>query len=147
MAKNLIAEARPITWELFVGQGLVATDQLAGHGAARSSFAETILNGLDLHVVPVGPERRHDAAVMRHVAIPVGRPLPDAHGLQMRWLERSDVPLIDAIIRDTVQADVAVGPRLNAGPLDALIAIAGLTRRKVIDISRRSAGAAGIDTQ
>src|SRR5271156_5545148 len=91
MGENLITEARPVTCELFVGQGLVATDQLAAHRAARPSFAETKLNGLDLHVVPVGPERRHDAAVMRHVAIPVGSALPDAHGFQMRRLQRSDV--------------------------------------------------------
>ena len=73
--------------------------------------------------------------MMRHVAIPIGRPLPDAHGLQMRRLEGSDVPLVDAVIRNAVQADIAVGPGLNASPLDALVEIARLARRKVIDIT------------
>src|ERR1700733_1228890 len=133
MGEDFVAEAGTVTRQFFIRKSLVATDQFAGHRAARPSFAETILNGLDLHVVPVGPERRHDAAVMRHVAIPVGRPLPDTHRLQMRRLERSDVPLVDAVIRHAVQADIAVGPGLNAGPLDALIEIAGLARRNMID--------------
>ena len=82
---------------------------------------------------------------MRHVAIPVGGAFPDAHRGEMRRLERRDVPLIDAVIGNAVEPDLAVRPRLHAGPFDAVVEILGLARREMIDEARRHAAAAGID--
>ena len=81
---------------------------------------------------------------MRHVAIPVGRAFPDAHRGEVRRLQRGDVPLVDAVIRDAVEPDLAVRPRLHAGPFDAVIEVLGLARREVIDVAGRAAGAARI---
>src|SRR5580693_4178786 len=63
----------------------------------------------------------------------------------MRRLERRDMPLIDAVVRNAVEPDLAVRPRLHAGPFDALVEIFRLARREMIDHARRAAGAAGID--
>src|SRR5258708_6040316 len=84
--------------------------------------------------------------MMRHVAIPVCRAFPDAHGLQMGRLQRSHMPLVDGIVGDAVEAHITVAPSLDAGPFDALIKVAGLASRKVIDIPGRSSGAARVDT-
>ncbi len=108
-------------------------------------FAQPVLHRAHLHVVPVGPEGREDAAMMRHVAVPVGGALPHAHGGQVRRLQRRDMPLVDAVIGDAVQPDLAVAPGLHARPFDALVEILGLARREMVDISGRAAGAARID--
>jgi hypothetical protein len=81
---------------------------------------------------------------VRHVAVPVGRALPDAHGGEMRRLQRGDVPLVDAVVRDAVEPDLAVRPRLNTGPFDAVVEVLRLPRREMIDITGRAAGAARI---
>ena len=73
---------------------------------------------------------------MRHVAIPVGRALPDAHRGQMRRLAAGDVPLVDAVIADAVQPDPAITPCLHAGPLDAIMEILRLARAEMIDETR-----------
>ena len=54
------------------------------------------------------------------------------------------MPLIDRVIGNAVQTDIAVGPGLNAGPLDALVEVSRLARREVIDITGRSAGSPGV---
>ena len=115
------------------------------HAAALAAFAGAVLHGLDLHVVPVLPERREHAAVVRHVAIPVGGAFPHAHGGEVRRLQRGHLPLVDAVIGDAVEPDLAVRPRLHAGPFDAVVEILGLARRKVIDEAGRAAAAARVD--
>ena len=82
---------------------------------------------------------------MGHVAVPVGGPLPDAHGGEVRRLQRRHVPLVDGIVGDAVEPDLAGRPRLHAGPFDAVVEILGLARREVVDEARRAAGTAGID--
>ena len=86
MGENVVAEARAVARQLFVRHGFVAAHQGTRNDAAWPSLPEPKLHGLHLHVVPVCPERRENAAMVRHVAIPVGRTLPNAHGLQMRRL-------------------------------------------------------------
>src|ERR1700694_6238009 len=83
---------------------------------------------------------------MRHVAIPVGGALPDAHRGRMRRLQRCDVPLVDAVIRNAVEARLAVRPWLHAGALDAVVEVLGLARSEVIDKTGRTARAPRIDT-
>ncbi len=82
---------------------------------------------------------------MRHVAVPVGGAFPDAHRREMRRLQRRDVPLVDAVVGDAVEADLAVRPGLHAGPFDAVVEVLRLARREVIDEARRAAAAARVD--
>ena len=145
MRRDVGAEIAAVLGELFVGENVRPADQLAMHAASLAALAGAVLHGLDLHVVPILPECGENAAVVRHVAIPVGGAFPDAHGGQMRRLARSHVPLVDAVIGNAVQSDLAVRPRLGAGPFDAVVIILGLARRERIDEARRTAGAARID--
>ena len=127
-----------------VGKRLVAAYQLARHARARAALAEAVLDRLHLHVVPVGEERGEDPAVVRHVAVPVGRAFPDAHRGKMGRLQRRDVPLVHAVVGDAVQPHLAARPRLHARPLDAVVEILRFPRREVVDVARRAAGAARI---
>src|SRR5215468_11756998 len=120
-------------------------DQLAVHARALAALARAVLHGLHLHVVPVFPERADEAAVMGHVAVPVGGAFPDAHGGQVRRLQRRHMPLVDAVIGNAVEPDLAVRPGLHAGPLDAVVEILGLARREMIDEAGRATAAAGVD--
>src|SRR5258708_12739456 len=83
--------------------------------------------------------------MVRHSGVPTGRTFPDTYPLGVGRLQRSHLPLIDRVIRDAVQADVAVRPGLGTGPLDAFIKVARFPGRKMIDISRRSSGPARVD--
>ncbi len=145
MSADLFAEVAAVPVELAIRKRLVAAHELAGDATLRAAFAATVLHGGHLHVVPVGPERGQDSAVMRHVAIPVRGALPDAHRGKMRRLQRGHVPLVDAVIGNSAQAHFAVGPSLHAGPLDAVVEVPGLARSEVIDESGRTARAARID--
>ena len=82
--------------------------------------------------------------MMGRIAIPVGGALPGAHRGQMRRLLARRQPLIHGVIGNSVNSHLGVGPWLHPGPLYALAEILGLTRRKVIDVPRRTAGAARI---
>src|SRR5215471_2508272 len=122
-----------------------SADELAMYAGQLAALARAVLHRFHLHVVPVLPERADDAAVMGHVAVPVGGALPDAYGGQVRWLQRRHVPLIDAVIGNPVEPDLAVRPRLHAGPFDAIVEILGLARREMIDQAGRATAAARID--
>ena len=145
MGDDVAAEVAAVFCQLRLRQRVRPAHQFAVHAAPLAAFAGAVLHGLDLHVVPVLPERAENAAVVRHIAIPVGGALPDAHGGEMRRLERRHVPLVDAVIGNAVEPDLAVRPRLHAGPFDALVEILGFARREMIDHAGRAAGAAGID--
>src|ERR1700726_951037 len=121
MGDDIAAEIAAISGELRFRQRVRPAHPFAVHAAPLTALARTVLHGLDLHVVPVFPERAEDAAVMRHVAIPVGGALPDAHGGKMRRFARRDVPLIDAVIGNAVETDLAVRPGLHTGPFDAVV--------------------------
>src|SRR5205807_74217 len=82
---------------------------------------------------PVGPERADDAAVRGHAAVPVGGALPHAHGGEVRRLEARQVPLIDGVVGDAVEPDLAVRPWLRAGSFDAVVEILCFARREMID--------------
>src|SRR5437764_9667494 len=82
---------------------------------------------------------------MRHVTIPVSRAFPNAHRDQVRRLERRHLPLVDRIVGDAVEPNLAVAPWLDSGPLDAVVKIFSLARREMIDVTRRAAAASRID--
>src|SRR5207247_4778302 len=58
---DLRAEVGAVAGQLLVREGLVPADELAGDTAARPPFAEPVLDGLHLMLVPVRPERRERA--------------------------------------------------------------------------------------
>ena len=142
MRADLVAEVATALVELAIRKRLVAADQRARDATLGTAFAATVLHRRHLHVVPVRPERAQDSAVVGHVAIPVGGAFPDAHRRKMRRLQRRHVPLIDAVVRNPAQSHFAVRPRLHARPLDAVIEVAGLARREMVDIAGRTARAA-----
>ena len=145
MCKNLAAEIAAVLGELGLGKDFRPADQLAVHAASLAALASAVLHGLHLHVVPVFPERAEDAAVMRHVAIPVSGAFPDAHGGEVRRGKARDVPLVDAVVGDAAQSDLAARPGLHAGPFDAVEKILGLARREMVDEAGRTTAAARID--
>src|SRR5215471_7642252 len=122
-----------------------SADELAMYAGQLAALARAVLHRFHLHVVPVLPERADDAAVVGHVAVPVGGAFPDAHGGEVRRLQRRDVPLVDAVIGDAVEPDLAIRPGLHAAPFDAVVEILGLARREMIDDAGRATAAAGVD--
>src|SRR5215510_905665 len=98
MGYDFGAKVRAVFGEFSVWQRLGSAYQLAVNAAALAPLAGPVLHGLDLHVIPVLPKRRENAAVVRHVAIPVGSAFPDAHSGEVGRLQRSHVPLIDPIV-------------------------------------------------
>ena len=82
---------------------------------------------------------------MRQIAVEVGRAFPDAHRREMGRLQGRDLPLVHGVVRNAVDADLAVGPGRHAGPFDAVVEILRLARRPKIHEARRAAGTAGID--
>ena len=108
MRLNFITKEGALLCQFRLGHGHITAGILTGHNTFRSIVAQTVLNGFDLHVVPIFPERRQDAPVMGHVPIPVGRPFPNAQGRQMGRLLGRDMPLIDPVIGNAVETDLAV---------------------------------------
>ena len=145
MREDFVAEIAAVFGQFPIGQRHVAAHQFARGATARAALAQSVLHGLHLHVVPVRPKGGQDAAVVGHVAVPIGCSFPDAHRREVRRLQRGDMPLVDAIVRNAVQPDLAARPRLHARPLDAVVEVFGLARRKMVYGSGRAAGAARID--
>src|SRR4030095_7934653 len=110
MSKDLIAKITAISRQLFLRKGLRSTNRLARNAAARGALAPSVPPGLHLHVVQIRPKRAEEAAMVRHVAIPVGGAFPEAHRRQVRRLKRRHVPLVDGVVRDTIESDLPVAP-------------------------------------
>src|SRR6516165_8105481 len=87
-----------------------------------------------------------DSAVVAGIAIAVVLALPRDDGGEVRWMLGGDAPLIARVVRDAEHADLAVAPRLGAGPLDALVKILDLARGVRVHDAGRPAGAARVDT-
>src|SRR5215470_8390236 len=92
MREDFITEITAISVQLFFRKRLRPAGWLAGNMAPWTALTESMLYGLYLHVVPVSPKGAENATVMRHVAIPVGGPFPDAHRGEMRRLKRRHMP-------------------------------------------------------
>src|SRR5919109_2127175 len=128
MRKDLTCQITTIACQLFRRERFWPADKFAGDSAAWPAFSESILHGLYLHVVPVRPEGAKNAAVMRHIAVPVGGAFPDTHCRKVWRLKRCHVPLIDRVIGNAIETDFAVAPRLPSRPFDALVKIPGFAR-------------------
>src|SRR5579859_1703524 len=121
MRDDFSPEIVAIFCQLLVRQKLRTTNKLAVHAAALAALARAVLHGFDLHVVPVLPERTENATVVRHVAVPIGGAFPDAHRRKVRRLQAGDVPLIDSVVGNAVEPDLAARPWLRRGPFDAVV--------------------------
>src|SRR5215472_3296609 len=141
MRWGIMAKVTAISRQLFFRKRFRSANGLAGDPAAQSWLAPPMLHGLHLHVVPVRPKRAENPSVVRHITVPIGGAFPDAHCRKMRRLKRRHMPLVDRVVGDAVEADLAGAPGLDARPLDTVVKIFGLARRKVIDVSGRAAAA------
>jgi len=121
--------------QLGLVQGLVPADERSSDRVARGALAEAVLDGLDLHVVPVFGEGAENAAVPGQLAVPVRGPLPDAHRGQVRWLGAGDQPLVHRVVGDAGETDLAVAPRLLGRPLDAVVEVLCLPGAEVVDVA------------
>ena len=95
--------------------------------------------------MPAREEVAQDAAVAGELAVIIRRAFPHAQRGEMRRIESAGIPLVHRIVRDAVDADLAVAPALRAGPFDALIDILRLARRPHVEFARRAPGAARVD--
>src|SRR6476619_1603572 len=107
--------------------------------------AQTVLHGLHLHVVPILREGRIDAAIVAKLAIEVGETFPHADRGEMLRLQVRHLPLVDRVIGNAGEADLAVRPVLLARPFDAIREILRLAWRPVLDVTGRAAATARVD--
>src|SRR6202158_38650 len=145
MCQEIGAEIAPAGGKLCFRQRLRPAHEIACSAASWAPLSEAVLHCLNLHVIPICPERAVNAAVMCSIAVPLRRSFPDAHRRQVRWLQRRDLPLVDRVIGYAVEADLAAAPRLLAGPGDACRKVLCLTRRKRIDVARRTSATAAVN--
>ena len=144
VAPAIVPEVVAVGSQLFLAERRRAGHPLAVHAAAIAACAAAVLHAHDLRGKPGAGEGAQDAAVVREIAIVVGGALPDAHGRQVRRLERGHLPLVHGVVRDAVQPDPAVAPRLPGRPLDALVEVLRLAGRPEVDVAGRAPGAARV---
>src|SRR5215210_1749203 len=74
---HLATKISPVCNQLLVAERVRPTDELARDTAALPARAISMLHRFDLHLVPVGEERRKDPTVPRTVAIEVAKSFPN----------------------------------------------------------------------
>src|SRR5262249_23443026 len=127
-------------------QRLGAADEFTGDRIARPVLADAVLHAEYLAALQAAREGRDDATVMRRVAIAVGVAFPHAHRGEMRRLQAGRLPLVHRVVGNAVDADLSVRPWLGGGPFDAVVEVLRLARIVMVELARRAAGAAAVDT-
>ena len=145
--QDVLAEGATVGGQFLLAERRRPRGQLARVGVDRTAGAEAVLDGLDLHVVPVVPEGAENAAVVGGVPVPLRGALPGDHRHEVRRLAGGHRPLVHGVVRDAREPDLAVAPGLNCGPLDAVVEVLGLPRREVIDVAGRASAAPGVHPQ
>src|SRR5205814_936672 len=120
VAETVLVEIAAVGAELFFAELKRARYPVAGHAAAKAAAAAAVLQRQHLRARPVAREGAEDAAVMRHVAVEIRSALPQADRGEVLRLQRRALPLVLGVVGDAVQPDLAVRPRLQACPFDAL---------------------------
>lgn len=119
-------------------------------GAAAMRVGTGVGSVLDrqrqLRVPEPFPKLVQDAAVPGGVAVPVAQAVPDADRSEVLGVASGDQPLGHRVVAFPAQPDLAGGPVLGAGPLDASHVVVDLARRHGVEISRRAPGPAGVHT-
>ena len=142
----VLVEVAPVLAELFLRQRLRTGHPVAVHAALEAAGAAAVLHAVDLRLRPVLHEAAvEDAAVVRHVAVEVGRALPQADRREVLGLQRGGLPLVLRVVGNAVEADLAVRPGLDAGPIDALLEVLRLAQRPDVDHALGAPGAAAVD--
>lgn len=83
MGGDLSSEIGPVGVKLRRAQILIPTHIEAVHRDGRTPVRQPVLHGPYLAVKPIGKKGAEDPAVMGHVPVEVGSPLPHAHRCQM----------------------------------------------------------------
>ena len=94
---------------------------------------------------PVGHEHAEDAAVVERVAVDVGKAFPRHDRLQRRRLQIGDEPLVDGVVGNAGEPDLAVAPWLRRRPFDGVVEIDRLRERPRLALPRRFSAAAPVD--
>ena len=116
------------------------------HPVVARTLGVAVLDRLDLARIPDFHELvMENAPVPGPVAVVVGRALPGDHRRQVLGLERRDLPLVDGVVGDAVQAHLAVRPLLLPRPFDGDGEVLGLARGEDVQIAGRAAGAARVE--
>src|SRR6185312_8583357 len=85
----ILVKIAPVLAEFFLAQRLRPRDPVAGDLTLEAAFSASVLHGIDLRTRPVLHEAAaEDAAVMRHVAVEIGRTFPRADRGEMFRLQR-----------------------------------------------------------
>ncbi len=147
MLQRVLVACGAIFFQFVFRQCRRPRDRLAGHGAPVSALADAVLHGGHLARIPAREEIAEDAAVAAKLAVIIRRALPDAQRRKMLRPQRRRLPLVHRVVRDAVDADLAVRPRLHARPFDARGNVLRLARRPHFQIARRAPGAARVDAQ
>src|ERR1039458_9043317 len=145
MGETIASQVAPIRCQFLVGESFGAAHWFSRRAAAAPPAAQAVLDRLHLHVIPVHEESAQYPPMVRSVPIVIGRALPDAHRGQVRRLECSNLPLVDGVVRNTIQTDFTVAPRLYASPFDAAEKVPGLTRREMVDVAGRAPTTPAVD--
>src|SRR5215469_13165975 len=119
-----------------VGQRLRSGHRPAGNPVLASVVADAMLYARYLRRVPLPDEDVQYSAVAGEVPVEVAATLPRADRGQMRRLERGDLPLVNCVVRDAKQADLAGAPPLRRGPLDAVVVVERLPCREDVQVTR-----------
>src|SRR5581483_9913935 len=142
----VLVEIAAIAAELLLRKRLRPGDPVAVHAAPEAARVASVLDGIDLGLRPVLHEAAvENSAMMRHVAVEIGRALPGADRGQVLWLQRRRLPLVLRVIGNAVEADLAVRPGLRPGPFDAAGEVLRLPQGPDVDHAGRTAGAAAVD--
>ena len=94
---------------------------------------------------PVGHEHAEQAAMIERVAIEIGGAFPRNDRLERRRIEVGDPPLVHRVIGNTVEADLAIAPRLRRRPFDGVIEVDRFRGGPGFMLAGRLAAAARID--
>src|SRR5262245_44819004 len=115
----ILVEIAAIATELLFRERLGPRYPVAVHAALEAASAAAILHGVDLRPGPILHETAiEDSAMVRHVAIEIGGAFPNADCREMLRLQRRGLPLVLAVIRNSIETDLAVRPGLHARPPD-----------------------------
>ena len=135
----------PIAGELLVGERDRTSHGLAGVGILLGVLALAVLDVDDLVLCPGLLELTENTAVVAGIAVAIVLALPRDDGRQVRRVHGGNAPLVAGVVGNAEHADLAVAPRLRAGPFDALVEVLNLARRIAVHHAGRPAGAARID--
>ena len=145
MRVDLAGKIGTVVRQFRVGEGVRAGHQFTGVAVSQRARTQTVLHRGGGAAIPDVFHVAADAAVIGEVTIEISETLPRNHRRQMRRLQAGGVPLIDGVIRNSQQTDLAVAPSLRASPFDAGVHVLRFARAPRFDVTGRASPAARIN--